>query len=169
MIYNDAVEKAMRNYYGADTIGARIPIPTQTKQKENQIMTNEQLSTMNKKELNRALTPFMGGYTSGVLTNIKKDDLVDELAGFHKNTTTKSKKNPSGNRKKVTDLIAEVLSKRKRMTSDEIVDAFISKNPDQNEDSLSRTVTRHLHNMRTEYNVEKEKKDGKVFYSIVAR
>jgi len=98
MTFSQAVERAMKDYYGNDSIATRVPILTKTKQKENK-MNTQQLETMTKQELNRALTPFMGGYTSGNLANVKKDDLVSELQKHQKEAVTKPNKKKSSTRK----------------------------------------------------------------------
>lgn len=167
MNFDQALERALTDYYGRDTISSRIPKTKHPNNpKEKQTMTREQLINLNKVELNRLITPFSGGYTSGTLRNIKKEVLVDEVIKYQEEKLQKPRKSKEP-KPRVTDIIADILIERGKLTSDEIIVRFIAKSPGQNKDSLSRTIHRHLHSMRVKYDVRKEKYDnGEIVYWI---
>ena len=165
MTDDHALDRAMKDFYGTDDISTRIPNSTKplTSKKEKQVMTTQQPT---KKELNAELTKFMGGYTAAILKYKTTKELAAELKSFGKNenpatkSVTKSAPVKKNSGQKVTDVIADVLT-GKFLTADQIVAAVVKKNSNQDEGSLSRTVSRHLKAMQTKYNVITDEVAGK--------
>jgi len=174
MNYNQSLEKAMNDYYGADTFASRIPISnipvkikSQTKSKEKQIMTYEQLETMTKQELNLALTPYMGGFAD--LKHVSKPDMINELLKQHK-TTLKPGKKPVSKKSGpgVIETIVEVLEVGKT-TKKDILAKLVEVFPEREEKRMINTIAAALSKFKIRFNIHKEKTEDGLFYWIEKR
>ena len=93
-------------------------------------MNQQQLESLSKAELNRALTPFMGGYTKHNLKNTKHDVLVDELTNHLKEQVTRPKRTGEKRFKKCEHIIDVILEAEDGITMTAIVESILKHEPE---------------------------------------
>lgn len=176
MNFNQALEKAMKDYYGNDGIASRVPIvnsssnqskPNKSSQTKEVVMTREQLESMTKKEINTALTPLMGGFQD--LNHVSKSEMIDVFLEQNKKASTKD-----GNKSKkekgpgVINTIIGILESGGG-TKQEIHKELIQKFPERAPDSMLKTINAQLYRLKVKYNLQKEIKAGVPHYWIKSR
>ena len=87
MTEDEAFEELVTDYYTDKENVQKL----EHKPREINLMTLEQIKQLSKKEMNTVITKFTGGYTTGNLANITKDDLAQELFDELQKAQTKPK------------------------------------------------------------------------------
>jgi hypothetical protein len=165
MNFDQALESALKDYYGSDSIAVRVPVSSKVnpliKSKEKQIMTREQLLSLSKDELNTLLTPFMGGYTS--LKHVTKPEMVDQFLDLSKKQVTKKRdvSKPKQPREAVGAKIVIDKLESDWFTRNQVLDEMIKQQPDRNQDSMNNYLTALLYRILKEKGIFVEKKKEK--------
>jgi hypothetical protein len=131
-------------------------------------MTRDQLLKMDKKELNQALTPFMGGYTKRRLQDIPKEELADRLIEFQTKAVTKTKKGTGEPRVAVgMNIVVDELRSGWK-TKEAILKVMVKKQPDRDPEKMAHYVAALIHRVLPEkkFKIEKKKGDDGVTYHI---